>query len=119
MGLTNIHAVISNIDNKKLKAEAIFLVDTGAGYTVLPYLIAKKIKVKPVKKQIFSLADGSTVTRDIGYAMVEIKDNIAPSPVVIGKKGDSALLGAVTLENMGLMVDPFRRELKPMKLMLG
>jgi len=118
MGLTNIHTKISNIDTKKT-AEDIFLVDTGAGYTVVPYSMSKKLGLKPVKTQIFSLADGSTVKRRVGYAMVEIDGNRAPSPIVIGQKGDSALLGAITLENMGLMVDPFKRKLLPMKLMLG
>jgi hypothetical protein len=52
--------------------------------------------------------------------MVEVEgQQKAPSTVVLGKKGDSALLGAITLENMGLMVDPFNRKLRPMKLMLG
>lgn len=118
MGLTTVHTKISNLDSKK-SAEDTFLVDTGAGYTVVPYAMSKKLNIKPVKKQAFSLADGTTVKRNIGFAMVGINGYEAPSTVVIGEKGDSALLGAVTLENMGLMVDPFKRKLRPMKLMLG
>jgi hypothetical protein len=43
----------------------------------------------------------------------------ATSPVVLGGPGDAALLGAVTLETLGLMLNPLSRELLPMRLMLA
>jgi hypothetical protein len=42
----------------------------------------------------------------------------ATSPVVLGGPGDATLLGAVTLETLGLMVNPLSRELLPMRLPL-
>ncbi|MBI3985464.1 MAG: hypothetical protein HY343_00965, partial [Lentisphaerae bacterium] len=39
--------------------------------------------------------------------------------VILGEKGDEALLGAMTLEALGLVLNPFTRELTPMKLMLA
>jgi hypothetical protein len=41
------------------------------------------------------------------------------SPVILGEPGDSALLGVVTLENLGLVFNPFTRTLHPMKLLLA
>ena len=41
------------------------------------------------------------------------------SPVILDKPGDEALLGVMTLEILGLVLDPFKRELRPMKLRLG
>jgi hypothetical protein len=38
--------------------------------------------------------------------------------VIVGEPGDDALLGATTLEGFGFVLDPFRRELRPMKLPL-
>ena len=38
--------------------------------------------------------------------------------VIVGRPGDDALLGAATLEGFGLVLDPFRRELRPMQLPL-
>lgn len=118
MGITNISATITNIENKK-KATSEFLVDTGAAYTVIPQEMVKMLNLKSDRTQKFSLADGTTVKRKLGSAFVEINGQKAPSTVVIGEKGDSALLGVITLENMGLMVDPFKRELRPMRLMLS
>jgi len=39
--------------------------------------------------------------------------------VVLGGANDAPLLGAVTLETLGLMVNPLTRELLPMRLMLA
>ena len=41
------------------------------------------------------------------------------SPVVLGEVADEALLGAVTLENLGLVLNPFDRTLRPMRAMLA
>ena len=41
------------------------------------------------------------------------------TPVVLGQPGDAeALLGVVTLEILGLVFDPFRRTLHPMRALL-
>ena len=38
--------------------------------------------------------------------------------LIVGEPGDDPLLGATTIEGFGLVLDPFRRELRPMKLPL-
>lgn len=119
MGITTIVATVSNIDNQKKTVSAKFLIDTGASYTVIPEKFVKKLGLLAMKTQEFSLADGTVIKRKLGYAMVEINGDKSPSTVVLGEKDDSPLIGVVTLENMGLMVDPFKRKLLPMKLLFG
>lgn len=119
MGMTTISATVRNINQPGKKITAKFLVDTGATFTVLPNKFVKKLGLKAVKTQEFSLADGSSVTRKLSHAMVEINGDKAPSTVILGEKGDSPLIGVFTLESMGLMIHPFERKLIPMKLMLG
>jgi hypothetical protein len=41
------------------------------------------------------------------------------TPVILGEAGDEALLGAVTLEILGLVLHPFKRTLEPMRMMLA
>jgi hypothetical protein len=41
------------------------------------------------------------------------------SPVILGEPGDAPLLGVVTLENLGLVFNPFTRTLHPMRLLLA
>ena len=40
------------------------------------------------------------------------------TPVILGEPGDEALLGTVTLEILGLVLNPFTRELQPMRMLL-
>jgi hypothetical protein len=37
--------------------------------------------------------------------------------VIFGEPDDNVLLGAFTLESLGLVLDPLRRELKPLPMM--
>ncbi|MBI2405094.1 aspartyl protease family protein [Candidatus Gottesmanbacteria bacterium] len=119
MGITTISAKISSVKEPQKQIVEKCMVDTGAAYTVVPYASAKKLGLKAVKTQEFVLVDGTSVKRKLGHAFVEIDGDRAPSTVVIGEKGDFALIGVVTLENMGLMVDPFKRKLRPMRLILS
>jgi len=41
------------------------------------------------------------------------------SPVILGEPRDEALLGTITLENLGLVLNPFTRTLQPMRMMLA
>lgn len=101
------------------KVEGEFLVDSGAHYTVIPSKFVKKLGLKPSFKQEFVLADGRTVKRFIGSAMVNFQGRELSVPVVLGETNDDSLLGVTTLESFGLMLDPFKRRIYPSKLMLG
>jgi hypothetical protein len=39
--------------------------------------------------------------------------------MILGEAGDEALMGAVTLEILGLVLHPFKRTLEPMRMMLA
>jgi predicted aspartyl protease len=90
-----------------------FMVDTGALYTVLPQRIWRTLRLKPARALEFTLADGSTITRNISECRIELADRSATSPVVLGERDDGPLLGAVTLETLGLMVNPLTRRVIP------
>lgn len=96
-----------------------FLVDSGAAYSLLPEAAWKALKLKPARRQKFSLADGSTVERDISECRIALPQGEATSPVILGEAGDEALLGVVTLEILGLVLNPFNRTLQPMRAMLA
>ena len=96
-----------------------FLVDSGAAYSVLPWRVWRKLGLKPKRSLDFSLADGTTVRRRLSECRFRYRDVDATSPVVLGERHDAPLLGTVTLENMGLVLNPFERTLKPMRLTLA
>lgn len=118
MGLIKVILEITNPDNKSKTVTGEFLVDSGAFYTVLPKRVVDKLWLKPEFKQTFSLADGTNITRSMSNAYIVFEGKKIASPVILGKIDDSLLMGALTLESFGLILDPFKRELHPAKLML-
>lgn len=61
-----------------------------------------------------SLADGTLLTRDVSECVFSFEGAEATSPAILGKENDEALLGVVTLENLGLVLNPLERTLQPM-----
>ena len=96
-----------------------FLVDSGAIYSVVAAAILHRLGIKPLIDQQFRLADGSKIVRRKGGAVFKYKDRVGVADVIFGEEGDSTLLGAFTLEALGLSLDPLRRELKPLPMVLA
>lgn len=119
MGLTHIKAKILNPAKPKAVAELEFLVDSGAIYSVVPAAVLRKLGVRPHSKRQFTLADGSHITRKMGDVQFRIDGQRGTSPVIFGEKGDSTLLGVVSLESLGFILDPIRRVLRPLPMILG
>ena len=118
MGLTHQKLTVKASRKARKAVTVIFLVDSGAVYSLVRGKLLRSLGIKPYRTLDFTLADGTTVTRKVGDAYFEYHGTGAPAPVIFGENGDQSLLGATTLEALGLMLDPFHRELHPMKLLL-
>lgn len=68
---------------------------------------------------VFTLADGTEVRRRVSECLIRLEGLEGHTPVVLGEDGDEALLGIITLENLGLVLNPFDRTLRPMRAMLA
>lgn len=119
MALTHVRGRVSRPGGRRRSIDVRFLVDTGAVYTVLPERAWRALKLRPERTAEFTLADGTTITRGVSECRFTVLGRSATSPVVLGGPDDAPLLGAVTLETLGLMVNPLTRELLPMRLMLA
>ena len=119
MGLTYIRASITNPARPRRTARLKFLVDSGALYSVVPTPVLRRLGIKPGKTKSFILADGTEVKRSVGQALFRLDGEEAASPVIFGAAGDSVLLGTVSLEALGLMLDPLKRQLRPLPMMLA
>jgi clan AA aspartic protease len=87
------------------------LVDSGALNTVIPADVLEGLGIRPLSEQTFRLANGSTIRRRRGVAVFRYGERIGGADVVFGEAGDATLLGATTLESLGLGLDPLKREL--------
>lgn len=95
-----------------------FLVDSGAMYSLLPNEVWRAIDLKPKHEQRFSLADGTVIERQLSECVIALTYGERTTQVILGEPGDQALLGVVTLEEFGLMLNPFKGEIQPMKMLL-
>jgi predicted aspartyl protease len=94
------------------------LIDSGAIFSVVPAVELRRLGIEREKTERFSLADGSFVSRDVGIARFEVAGTSGGAPVIFGEPGDAWLLGALSLESLGLLLDPFTREPRPMRRVL-
>ena len=119
MGLTYIQASIANPARPRCSARLKFQVDSGAMYSVVPASVLQRLGIKPGKAKTFILADGTEIKRSLGEARFRINGEEGTSPVIFGEKGDSTLLGSISLEVLGFILDPFKRELRPLPMILA
>jgi len=120
VGITFANVKVSNPRREDLGfVEREFLIDTGAIYSVVPASDLEALGVTRSKHQIFTLADGTHQGYDIGEACFDLGVERATSRVVFAPEGVTPLIGAMTLEALGLMVNPVTRELLPMRLFLA
>lgn len=89
------------------------VVDTGATYTWIPEDMLKRLGIKPFETRPLKIASGKIIERKLGLALVTVREKTMPTPVLFGDKGSEPLLGAVTMEELGLSVDPVHRTLVP------
>lgn len=118
MGLTFVKVKVGNPANGRRAEEVNCLVDSGAVYSLIPGRILRKLRIKRHSTREFVLANGDVIRRGLATATFEYEGRRGDSLVIVGEPGDDPLLGATTLEGFGLVLDPFRRELRPMTLPL-
>lgn len=113
MGLFTVDGEIRNLRQPRRSTVVRgMLVDTGAESSWIPEELLRSLGIRPVKKDlVFQMADGRTITRSTGYALVRVGDFETADEVVFGLPGDLVLLGAHTLEGFGARVDPRRKRL--------
>lgn len=119
MGITN--AILKVKEHRKSEkiAEVNFLIDSGAIHSLVPGKILDQLDIEPYKEMSFSLADGTALKRKVCSAYFEFEGEGGPAPVVYGEEGDEPLLGATTLESLGLVLNPFKRTLNPMRMLMA
>jgi clan AA aspartic protease len=118
MGLTHVDLAIANPAHPEREARLQLLVDSGAAYSVVPSAILHGLGIQPTGQRRFVLADGTEIVRRTGVALFRFRGEEGGSTVIFGEDGDATLLGIVTLEELGLILDPVRRELRPMPMTL-
>ena len=119
MGLTVLKLEVANPASPDAVETVEFLIDSGALYSLVPRPVLQRLGINPLQAQDFRLANGQTIQRQIGGALFKYQGRVGVATVIFGEEEDSTLLGAYTLESMGLSLDPVRRQLVPLPMTLA
>lgn len=117
MGLIRVQGTVTGRKGKQATLK--FLVDSGATYTVLPLEVWQAIGLAPRRSIELQLADGTAIERKVSECLIRLPQGEGHTPVILGEKTDKALLGVITLEVLGFVLNPLTRELQPMQMLLA
>jgi len=117
VGHVNIKLKLANPIELEKSIEELAIVDTGATFTTLPLSIAKNLNLNVIGK--IKVKTATKIDQlDQSYAYIEINNKKTVTPVLISKTLDRILIGVITLEALGLAVDPTTGQLKEAEILL-
>ena len=89
------------------------LVDTGASYSRFLRKRLEELGIRSTGKMQFRTIDGRVIERDVAPVFVRSDGHVGGDTIVVAESGDSEVLGAHTLESLGLAADPVQKKLIP------
>ena len=89
------------------------LVDTGSTYTSLPEGLLDDLGIERDEVRRFELADNRIVEYSMGETRLGLENRERTVPVVFAPNDTEPIIGATTLEILGLGIDPIREKLVP------
>jgi predicted aspartyl protease len=119
MSAISIILEVANPVNPAAAEQVELLVDSGMRCSVVPAIILERLGIKSFTKQEFILASGEKIVRKKGAAFFKYGERIGGADIIFGEPGDATILGEYTLTALGLFLDPLRRELKSLPMILA
>lgn len=119
MGTFSVKVTISNPSDPSFSTTVDCLVDTGAAYSQMPRPLLASLGITPFDQRPVVFADGRRGTCEVGRAEFVVDGRQTPALVIFGEETALPLLGAMTLEGLGLGVDPLGRRLVPIEIPLA
>jgi predicted aspartyl protease len=114
MSVFSVKVRVWNPANPSRVEELELSVDTGASYSWIARQRLEALGVSPVRKMQFRTIEGKTLERDLGPVYLSTDGFNGGDNVVMAERGDLEVLGAHSLESLGITVDPVSKKLVPM-----
>lgn len=118
MGIFYVSGALTHPRDPKRQRRLHFLVDTGAFFSVVPRDILSALKIFSIREETVQFADGRKARWKVGEVRLDIDGRSVTTLVLFGKKGTQPLLGAYSLDGLGLTVDSRHRRLVPMPVVI-
>ena len=118
MGTFSVTAEIHPADRSALPETVDLMVDAGVTYTCLPRSLLERLGYRPVGRRPVVFANGAEAEWEVAVITLGLLGPVLPTLCFMAPNASQGLLGAVTLEEFGLGVDPIARRLIPVKTYL-
>ena len=88
-------------------------VDTGAAFSWVSRTRLERLGVTPSRQMPFRTIDGRILERDLAIVHIGTNGYVAPDLVVMAEPGEMEVIGAHSIEGLGLAADPVQKKLVP------
>jgi predicted aspartyl protease len=106
--IIKVKLTVSNIQDSARRTEVEALVDTGSVYTWVPSAELEKIGLTRAGQQKFRTIDGDLIERPYGWGSITVDGASGITRIVFGEPKDGTVLGSITMEDLGIKIDPQR-----------
>jgi aspartyl protease family protein len=89
------------------------MVDTGAAFSWIHRERLERMGLVALRRMGFRAIDGSIIERDTAAVWVGSGGFSGPDTVVVAERNDMEVIGAHTIEGLGLAADPVQKKLVP------
>jgi aspartyl protease family protein len=89
------------------------MVDTGAAFSRIHRERLERLGAATLRRMGFRAIDGSIIERDTAAVWVASDGFTGPDTVVVAERNDMEVIGAHTIEGLGLAADPVQKEVSP------
>lgn len=113
MGLFATKLTIWNPEKPDRVEEVEVWVDTGAGYSWFSRQRLEALGLRATRRMQFRTIEGRIIERDLAPVFVRVDGHVGGDSVVMAEPGDTEVLGAHTMESLGLAADPVQKKLVP------
>ena len=88
-------------------------VNTGASYSWIARPRLEALGIRPTRRMAFRTIETRSIEQELAAVLVKVDGYTGGDTLVLAEPGDAEVLGAHTLESLGLTVDPVNKELVP------
>ena len=89
------------------------LVDTGAAFSWVSRTRLERLGVAPSRRMPFRTIDGRVLERELAIVHIGTNGYVAPDLVVMAEPGEMEVIGAHSIEGLGMAADPVQKKLVP------
>ncbi len=113
MGTFSAKARVWNPTSPEKAEEVEALVDTGAAFSWIHRDRLDRMGLIVLRRMGFRAIDGSIIERDTAAVWIGSNGFTGPDTVVVAERNDMEVIGAQTIEGLGLAADPVQKKLVP------